>query len=860
MTTTDIPIIESEFQMQSGPLYQVKGCIPKVIYRISTLIHFTTQRILTIERDMKHHQPTELSTLHSTLHGRQRRHERLIEKVDLQRARRYGMVEKSRKGRLKYTYGGVVFIYDPKRNIEITSFPSSDGSSSLSGTRITKPIILPKIGKLKATELIEREQKRQVLLDDKTSWSSHSVLVVDMSGSMRRDDVNGARCRSDGVWMSLARDYVKKPLDKKSRSEKDLISIIVMRESASVLFECEPTDFVLYNKLIDTRDWTQLRPSNGGNYLPALDTAESLLLKNSLGSCALSLMFFSDGKPSDRGDFSGRMGKIASKFGRRLSVMCVGMAEPGEDFSTLNAMVTEAESYGCIASFGRPTLDADSLSNIVSSLASSLTSTITEMTNIDTGKSREVRTDICREKMNTFDDLEFNEVEWTDYRNDELHRYVANIWSWNYKLDDFVQFIDPRCSICWKETNALNPSMQATCEGILCPECKTHCFCTNCSRMTDDNADCQKNLQDLRLGRIVHKVVPRFEVAAKNMYFGEGAERLVRKLRFLGEGNKFIGPVMVAKESRFLEKRKAGWKSQKERLRYHSEFMRTQALAAEYAKNFNKALTRLGHDVQGHDEKKLLQNQGINIPRVEFLEPMVIETIDPTKRRGEGFYDILVEPFLEGEYVKFNNNMGMVQDQRNIVKELEVGNQLQDLDSLTSQLSGLHLNAGLTSNNLIGGFNALNLGAIEEGSEEEDEDDDEDEEEGQDDDSYDKCLVVNDMIGTNKQIFTNKETSHNFLHVEDQDVPQAFSHFTYEASKKNFMVVDLQGVLKHNPDGTKVFRMTDPAIHKRKKEKFKKWTFGRTDRGAKGIRAFFQTHECNNLCELLSLKERCDLD
>ena len=38
-------------------------------------------------------------------------------------------------------------------------------------------------------------------------WTSHSVLVVDMSGSMRRDDVNGGRCRSDGVWIALASDY-----------------------------------------------------------------------------------------------------------------------------------------------------------------------------------------------------------------------------------------------------------------------------------------------------------------------------------------------------------------------------------------------------------------------------------------------------------------------------------------------------------------------------------------------------------------------------------------------------------------------------------------------------------------------------
>ncbi len=49
---------------------------------------------------------------------------------------------------------------------------------------------------------------------------------------MRRDDVNGAKCRSDGVWLSLARDYVKIPLENKSRSMTDLISIVVMREEA----------------------------------------------------------------------------------------------------------------------------------------------------------------------------------------------------------------------------------------------------------------------------------------------------------------------------------------------------------------------------------------------------------------------------------------------------------------------------------------------------------------------------------------------------------------------------------------------------------------------------------------------------
>ena len=60
--------------------------------------------------------PTEMSTLLLGVYGRERRSERQIEK----RARRYGMEDPAKKGRLKYTYGRIVFIYDPVKNREIT--------------------------------------------------------------------------------------------------------------------------------------------------------------------------------------------------------------------------------------------------------------------------------------------------------------------------------------------------------------------------------------------------------------------------------------------------------------------------------------------------------------------------------------------------------------------------------------------------------------------------------------------------------------------------------------------------------------------------------------------------------------------
>ena len=209
---------------------------------------------------------TALSTLLSGTHGRDRREERGIEKIDLQRARRYGMKESAHNGRHKYTYGGIVFIYDPLRNREVTSFPSKDASLSTSGTQVAQPVLLDKKAQYELPAEVQQHRKKHAeMMANLGAWTSHSVLVIDMSGSMRRDDVNGGRCRSDGVWMALARDYVQRELEKKTRSCTDLISVVLMRDEAEVVLRAEPTDWVLYNMLVDLREWDKVRPSGHGN-------------------------------------------------------------------------------------------------------------------------------------------------------------------------------------------------------------------------------------------------------------------------------------------------------------------------------------------------------------------------------------------------------------------------------------------------------------------------------------------------------------------------------------------------------------------------------------------------------------------
>ena len=220
------------------------------------------------------------SELISTLHDRERRVERQIEKITLQEARRYGMAEKSSKGRIKYTYAGHVFIYDPRQNRAITSW-KIDPNRSLpyggaggggagqsttttrkkkkkeptSGTRFYKPILIQQSEDHENLEVVlSHGSITEQVQTKKGQWTSHTVLVVDMSGSMRDDDVDGARCRADGVWTTLARDFVKGQLENKTCSVYDLVSVVVMRSTASVVIEYEPITYVLYNKLVKFRE------------------------------------------------------------------------------------------------------------------------------------------------------------------------------------------------------------------------------------------------------------------------------------------------------------------------------------------------------------------------------------------------------------------------------------------------------------------------------------------------------------------------------------------------------------------------------------------------------------------------------
>ncbi|CAM9693402.1 unnamed protein product, partial [Hapterophycus canaliculatus] len=291
----------------------------------------------------------------SSLHGRERRVLRGIDKIDLQAAVLHGTKEAgwphpaTGAARWKYTHANIVYISDESSTHEVTSY--------------AEPVAIPRAG-LSLAHVRDHEAAKERLRMNPTLCTSHTVLVVDQSASMKTCDIFDFRNRSMAVFGMLALDFVAKQRVSGEATDTDVVTLILMRNEAEVIFEREPMGLVLYNRLVGLHD--EGVPRAHGNFLPALDKAKRLLHSKVHGGCALSLLFLSDGRPSDH----------------QLSVATLGFASRDQDFSVLEAMADAAREAGSQGEFHRPELSSEGLGTAIAHSVSSLTATRLRLTTL----------------------------------------------------------------------------------------------------------------------------------------------------------------------------------------------------------------------------------------------------------------------------------------------------------------------------------------------------------------------------------------------------------------------------------------------------------------------------------------------
>jgi hypothetical protein len=477
--------------------------------------------------------PTSAVTFLETEHGRLRRKQRGIDKKDLQSARKHGTRVAGRPRKETgdptgvYTYKDIVYIVNEITGEEVTSY--------------TVPIEFDCVPITAAMGASHDTAVVKIKLD-KDAWLSNTVLVIDTSGSMRTGDVWGSRTRLLAAWIAVALDFLAHRLETGTATSMDVISIVSLGPEAKVVIREQPSSWVLYNQLIRMHRKNKVPSSGHGPYLPSLAIAEKLLTRNTNASCALALSFLSDGRPSDwfldrsktKREWSSllaeRVGELAKKFGRRLTFAAIGIGN-SDDFDTLKEMVDAASDYGALSSFRLPSMTCSGIGDAFTSVAVSLTTTQTEMTDVNTLKQRKVRNVLRESKKKAAMPIEVvSSADFYIYPLARVKRSVYKEWIVGNKRMTHFEYI----------------SLQH-------PDAKY--------------------------------------VAIHQEAFGEGAERLAfRFYEVAADGRTIVGRHMVAKESRLVLEEHADERSRKDFVR---TFCETQQVARRLAEKFNEKLSKI---------------------------------------------------------------------------------------------------------------------------------------------------------------------------------------------------------------------------------------------------------------------------
>lgn len=99
----------------------------------------------------------------------------------------------------------------------------------------------------------------------------------------------------------------------------------------------------------------------------------------------------------------------------------------------------------------------------------------------------------------------------------------------------------------------------------------------------------------------------------------------------------------------------------------------------------------------------------------------------------------------------------------------------------------------------------------------------------------DRCAVERFISGP----YRKHNNNFGYVSEHERNTPQAFSHFSYEASERQILICDIQGVGD---------LYTDPQIHS-----LDGIGFGKGNMGDRGFTKFLSSHRCNAICKATSI-------
>lgn len=554
--------------------------------------------------------------IESSLHGRERRVQRDISKRDLQAAVKFGTRTRGRprhngEKTWLYEFADITYVTDATSTKEITAW--------------AREISIEKVF-ISDRERDQVDEACRRIKEDKSIITSHYVLVVDMSASMRNSDMNGHRNRFRCVYYALAEIFVLDALGRSSAfSGTDVVTLIEMHTDATIVFQHEPISLVLYNRFIELALRSEAAAFSHGNFLPSLKRAVAIHLDHLSPICAPSVFFLTDGKPSDpttdkTGAYRGvqptekvehfsrilcsKMRPLFKHLGEKLSFTACSFGNNNSEFELLKDLVAAAKEYDVKATF---------INGSVAELSTSLLSMVSSST--------ETRTMLSRLSSSAIGAVDTERVRNFAKRMQAGESAVDTYDGENWRLYN-------------NDGPTTSEHIQNPKEGLL-----------NVERYTIEKKRVELSDSRSKYEVTVYKKLPLLSeastgIAVHRSFFGEGTERVVFLMHEMAAG-KPIGTPLVAKESKWALRGKKGEK-------VHISFAETQMKAASLARKFNERLDRKGIDKSC-------------VPRITFLDCSIYYC-----NRGEE--EFLVERRLNPKnYVKWNDNIGGIDGRARVV-------------------------------------------------------------------------------------------------------------------------------------------------------------------------------------------------